>query len=165
MESLYSEGDPYLEAYEKSQDGSVEINCLSGVYRSDLESAESRESVLDLARRVAAVPGIDPNSVQDYWSAMRGSRIPLVSIPEDELRAMMQGGPAGDDGQTTAVVMRFESEAKSPIPRSETIERLKKIAADFPLPTAIVGEPILVQESFRTSRRMGCGCGSTPPGC
>jgi len=150
VESLYSEGDPYLEAYEKSQEwfGGDEIAFL-GYTDPDLESSDSRNRLLDLARRVAAVPGIDPNSVQDYWSAMRGSRIPLVSIPEDELRAMMQGVLLGDDGQTTAVVMRFESEAKSPIPRSETIERLKKIAADFPLPTALVGEPILVQESFR----------------
>jgi len=150
IESLYARNDPLLQRYIKSRTwfGGDEIAFLTYT-DPELESEESQKRLREISRRVAEVPGIDPTSVQDYWTAMLASRIPLVSIPENELREMVRGVLLGNDGQTTAVVMRFLEEGKSPVSREETIERLKQITEELPFTAYLVGEPVLVQESFR----------------
>lgn len=150
IESLYSSDDPILRNYLRSREwfGGDEIAFLTYT-DPDLDSEESRDLLQRVSREVAAVPGIDPTSVQDYWSAMQGSRIPLVSIPEEELRETIRGVLLGEDDRTTAVVMRFLGESESPVPREVTINRLREIASSLPFESYLVGEPILVQESFR----------------
>ncbi len=98
IESLYSREDPFLTSYVQSREwfGGDEIAFLAYT-DPDLESEESRVRLQTLAKQVAAVPGIDASSVQDYWSAILESRIPLVSIPQHELREMVRGVLLGTD--------------------------------------------------------------------
>lgn len=150
VEALYSANDPHLVAYEKSRKwfGGDELAFLAYT-DPNLESEPSQAHLKNLSKKLAEVPGIDPASVQDYASALQGIQVPFITIPEEELKEMVRGVLLGEDNQTTGIVMRFLSESESPVSRAETIERLKRVAAENTFPTYLVGEPILVYESYR----------------
>ena len=72
-----------------------------------------------------------------------------ASVPEAKIKELFRGILVGEDDQTTAVVFRFASQHSAPVPRAETIRRVREIAAANDLKTYVVGEPVSVYDMFR----------------
>lgn len=149
IESLYAEDNAILEAYQKSKNLFGGDEFVFVAYTDpNLYSDESLAKLRDLSQRLTEVPGVVPGSVQDLASALAASKIPFVSVTEEQLKELFRGILVGSDDRTTAIVLRLVG-ANSPIPRSETIERIRQIARERGPGTYVVGEPVQIQESFR----------------
>jgi len=90
IESLYAEDDPHLRAFLKSKMlfGGDEFAFVAYT-DPDLYSPESQERLRNLAKRLAEVPGIQKQSVQDLASTLRHAKIPLVRISEDKIKEIV----------------------------------------------------------------------------
>lgn len=153
IESLYATDDPHLEDYleSKSLFGGDELvivaytdpDLFADTVRTLTKSARRR--IEWLAENLSTIPGVKEESTQDLASA---PQLVMAMIP-----GLVKGILLGHDGKTTAVVLRLEPQSSTSVPRGETIERIRDVAAEFEekndLEAYVVGEPVQVEETFR----------------
>lgn len=171
IESLYAKDDPLLQAFRRSKllFGGDELAMVAYTDPA-LESAAGKQRMRKLARELSELPGLIKSSVQSLAGTLdQASRLPLVSIPHDQLREMAKGVLVGEDQVTTAIIARFVPDsgtgktatpASGPdgarlavVPRPVVIRAIRQVAERFQLETGlethVVGEPIQVHEAFR----------------
>lgn len=150
IESLYAPGNPRLIEYtdSKAMFGGDEFVFLTYTDPQLFEDA-GQERLANLAARVAEVPGVALDSVQSLNTYLEmTSRKPFKSRRE-KLLEFARSVLLGEDNQTTAIALRLEDESTAKVPRPTTIAELRRIAAEQPIPTSVVGEPTLVLDMFR----------------
>jgi predicted RND superfamily exporter protein len=176
IESLYAKDDEYFSAYDRSKQlfGGDEFAIIAwpedGLFEpdSDVVSERSRERIESLGRKVAAVPGVYPESLQTLPGAtdvqgrigdsLRDLGLPIVlsrlidrldfSAEQKQAVELTESVLVGEDRHTTAIVIRLKP-ATTELPRGETVARIRELAAAHDPPAFVVGEPVQVHDMFR----------------
>ncbi|NQV24797.1 MAG: MMPL family transporter [Rhodopirellula sp.] len=151
IESLYAEDDPHFSAYARSKShfGGDEFAIIAweetGLLEpgSTLISPASRERIKKLAGQLAAIPGVEPESVQHAVDAL------AFPYKRDQVATLIEGMLIGADHKTTAIVVRLLPESSSPVSRAESIAQIRQLAHAQQPPAFVVGEPIQVHDMFR----------------
>lgn len=160
IESLYAENDPRLLDYRQSKSWFGGDDFVFIAYTDpELLSPESQSRLAQLTEQIKELPGIAPNSVQSFSQLMKIGRNPLLRRHPERLMEFGRSVVIGEDQKTTAIMCRLDSEGESRPTHAETIAALRKIAADQPLRTYVVGEPVLVYEMFRYAEQDGARMG------
>ena len=156
IESLYAPGNPRLVEYTDSKTlfGGDEFVFLTYTDPQLFEDA-GQERLANLAARVAEVPGIELDSVQSLDTYLEMTNRKPFKSRRPKVLEFARSVLLGEDNQTTAIAMRLENEATARQPRPATIAELRRIAAEQPLPTSVVGEPTLVLDMFRYAEEDG----------
>lgn len=149
IESLYSSQNPRLQDYTESKllFGGDEF-VIVAYADPELFSAAGQDRLNRLANRLAGVAGVERNSIQSVASLLALS-LPFIPLQREKLLEFGRSILLGRDDQTTAVVLRLVDERRAPVPRTESISTIRRIAAEHPLPAYVVGEPVLVHDMFR----------------
>jgi predicted RND superfamily exporter protein len=148
IESLFAHNDPHLQAYSRSKAlfGGDEVAFLA--YQDpELYSNVSQQRIRTIADKLADVPGVVEGSVQNLATSLLLAR--AAAVPESKIKDLFRGVLVGEDDQTTAIVFRFAPQQSAPVPRAETIRRIREIANGNELKTYVVGEPVSVYDMFR----------------
>jgi len=176
IESLYAEDDEYFSAYDRSKQlfGGDEFAIIAwaedGLFKPDsnIVSERSAERIENLARKIIAVPGVYPESLQTLpratdvsgriGNALRELGLPIVlsrlidrldfSAEQKQAVELTESVLVGEDRHTTAIVVRLKP-ATTEIPRGETVADIREIAAAHDPPAFVVGEPVQVHDMFR----------------
>ena len=176
IESLYAEDDEYFSAYDRSKQlfGGDEFAIVAwpedGLFEpdSDVVSERSRERIEALGEKIAAVPGVYPESLQTLPAAtdvqgrigdsLREFGLPVVlsriidkfdfSAEQAQAVKLTESVLVGEDRHTTAIVIRLKP-ATTELPRGETVARIRELAAAHDPPAFVVGEPVQVHDMFR----------------
>jgi len=146
IESLYAKNNPHLRDYLKSKRwfGGDELVILA--YRDpELLEETGLSRLQSFAHELSDVKGIA--EVQDHATITRVSR--LLFLNQDDVREFNRGILLGEDGETTAIILRLKPVTEVEQPRTEIIANIRKMAAEFPFDVHIVGEPVQVQDMFR----------------
>ena len=155
IESLYTPGNPKLVDYVESKATFGGDEFVFVVYTDpELFKAAGQERLTRLTARVTDVPGVVGTSVQSLPVYLTFTAGPFQSLRQ-RLLTFTRGILLGDDNETTAVMLRLADEVHAPVARAATIAELRQIAAEQPIPTYVVGEPILVHDMFRYSQDDG----------
>lgn len=174
IESLYAADDPHLKDYldSKALFGGDE---LAMVAYTDPElfaegttelSQESERRIRSLAEELSEIEGVIAKSTEDLASASEKKPVRRIvrmniALPRDVLHSISRGILLGHDDKTTAVVLRLEPQHMASVSRSETIRRIREVAARFTeeegFPTHVVGEPVQVEETYRYVEEDGRG--------
>ena len=108
----------------------------------------------DVARRVRAttaqlnqIPGVNAEKTQQLPDLL-DTALRFKPNRRAVLR-LFEGTLIGRDGRTTGIVLELMSEAEAGIPRSETLARIRAVAASMPADVAVAGEPVQVFDMFR----------------
>ncbi len=156
IESLYSNENPRLHDYTESKALFQGDELVFVAYTDpELFTDAGLERTQRLAEKIAAVPGVAPQSVQSLAAALGGLRYPFMAPRRERVLEFCRGILLGDDRQTTAVVARLEDERTATVPRSETIAAIRRVAANQAAPAHVVGEPVLVHDMFRYAEEDG----------
>ncbi len=150
IESLYSEDNVHLQEYLESKAlfGGDEF-VMVAYTDPQLLSDEGLDRLDRFAQRFGGIT--DVVSVQNLAHYTRASQSKLLAsfLNEETIRELFRGLLIGDDDETTAVVLRIQSEQNATRPRAETIAEIRAEAAKYDFPTYIVGEPVQVHDMFR----------------
>lgn len=161
VEALFAKNDSRIVAFLKSQAvfGGDELAffCYTDP---NLNSKAGMSRLRDLSQELGEVPGIRTESVQDLATSLDQARLPFVNIPPDKFRELTHRVLIGDDGITTAIVLRFaplnadhvatgEKRAEvvlATVPRLQTVRQVREVGANFAKRTGLepylVGEPV-----------------------
>lgn len=157
IESLYDEKDPLLQSYLKSKDsfGGDEFVLVS--YESE-DATDQRELVKlhEFAEALSQIPGVRASSTQDLWTTLRNPRASgivriALRLPATQ-RALMQLSEnvlVGEDGRTVCIILRLEDEKVAGVPRNETFQKIRQLAAEHEPTAYVAGEPIQIADMFR----------------
>ena len=157
IESLYAEDDPILADFLRSHRwfGGDEFAIVAfdqpelfADNGTELTTA-SRENLADLVEQINHIPGVNPDSTQDLASSMK------FRFGRKRVREMLEGILVGRDGKTTAIVARLMPQNQTAVPRGETIQALRQLAAEQSSATYIVGEPVQIHDMFSYVERDG----------
>lgn len=160
IESLYAERDPRLQDYRQSKVWFGGDDFVFVAYTDpQLFTDEGRERVAQLTDQVREMPGVVPESVQSLSELLRLGRNPLMRRRQDQLMEFGRGVVLSDDKQTTAIMLRLAGENRLGPPREAVIAELRRLAKQQPIPTYVVGEPILVHDMFRYAEDDGAWMG------
>jgi predicted RND superfamily exporter protein len=159
IENLFAPGDPLVESFAKLKRVFGRHEIVMVVYEDrELMLPAGQRRLQELASTVRRTPGVA--------SILSLATIPGLASAGDEgraaaLRKMFERYTHGPDGRTAAVVTMLEPEQDSPLTRPEVLTRLHAIAHDLPR-GAVIGEPVLIDESFAMlqadSRRLLTWC-------
>ncbi|QDV53425.1 efflux RND transporter permease subunit [Gimesia fumaroli] len=120
----------------------------------EAEKQNPLEEVRSFSQELSQVPGINADVTQNLADALSSSKLNLIlriliRRKRDELIELSRGVLIGDDNETTAIVLRLLPEDESPVPRSETFKRIRKLAHAHDPRAYVVGEPVQVYDMFR----------------
>ncbi len=110
-------------------------------------TSDAHTRIVELAERLNRIPGVQPDRTQ-HLAGM------LDSAPRSRhvRRAMLQiftGTLVGEDARTTAIILTLLPEHTAPVPRSETIRRIRDTVRSFEPDSAVAGEPVQIHDMFR----------------
>ena len=177
IESMFADADPHLTDYLASRKlfGGDEI--VGVVYRDrGLFEKEGLERVARLANELSHVTGVRQESTQSLAKNLEAADQQVFKtffkkqIEAFRLRVieLSRNIHVGDDDMTTAVVLRLVAQAEATCPRGETIDEIRKIAAEHQkrsgFVTYVVGEPVQVHDMFQYVREDGVRLGWTSTG-
>ncbi|MFV0446511.1 MAG: efflux RND transporter permease subunit [Planctomycetaceae bacterium] len=113
----------------------------------------------DFARELSTVPGLVADSTQSLEGLLRpkfgdsfAARVLARSYARMRQNDILEFGEhlvISHDRQTTAVILRMVPRGTEPIPREETFQQIRTIAAAHDPPAFVAGEPIQVNDMFR----------------
>ncbi len=176
IESFFAPSDPLLLDYlaSKRRFGGDEFVLVAySPMRSDGEPGPAKvtsNAVLEenatFATQLSQVPGVQSASTQ-HLSKMY--QLPDWGL---DLRPLVRGMfnrsvlkhtrgilVGGEEDETLAIILRLLPDDQSPIPRRETIRKIRELAAQHQPRTYVAGEPVQVQDMFlyveQDSRLMG----------
>ena len=164
VRSLFAEDDPRLLAYESIiADFGGDATCLAGYTDAELLSAEGLGRLATFAAQLEEVPGVEsvtsladlPRPGAPYlkrslaqWFATPGIDLPALrrEVLESELYADQF---VSRDGLTGAVLIMLDRQAMASGDFEESLQRLRRIAAENPQPARIVGTPVMISDTYR----------------
>ena len=175
LESLYADTDPHLVDYQQSKRlfGGDEFVIVAWSEPNLLDNGKLTRSagadIREFSGKLSRIGGVNPDSTQDlarvvanavqfaedtaaerFSDSLLLQRIAGRYALERQEQALefSEGILIGRDGQTAAIVLRLVDEADAPIPRDETFDRIREIAAAHTPPAYVAGEPIQVHDAF-----------------
>jgi uncharacterized protein len=158
IENMFAPDDPILEPYRqlKRTFGGNEVALAAYVDPRLLTSA--RMDRLDaLTKELAQVPGV-ASAFSLSTSPLFGKYIISSPLREPFLK-LSEGYTVSADGQTAGVVCVLAPEHESPISRSETVDKMRKVVIAHQPDGVLTGEPVMVVDGFRyldeDGRRLG----------
>ena len=156
IESLYAAQNSRLKDYVegKSLFGGDEFVFLAYT-DPNLFSNESMNRQEKLSSRLEQVRGVAAGSVQSLVRVLGITRLPFFKSRRDALIEFSRGILVGSDDKTTAVALRLLDPQHTPVPRAVTLAEIHRIAAEQPIETFVVGEPVLVHDMFRYAEEDG----------
>ncbi|MEX0718477.1 MAG: MMPL family transporter [Planctomycetaceae bacterium] len=157
IEALYRPDDPVLVDYLESKrlfggDELVLVAYDDGqlLQPNGLDlTAEAVRRVRELAARLDEVPGVLPQSTRDYATAAGSPLLRLFRGKREVIFELSEGLLVGKDRRTAAVLIRLANPGEGPVSRGETIEGIRRVAAEFDPPAHVVGEPVQIHDLFR----------------
>jgi len=177
IESMFAEDDPHLIDYLATRRLFGGDELVGVVYRDPhLFDKEGLDRVARLAKELSHVAGVREESTQSIAQNLAAAEQPVFQrffkkqIEAFRLRVieLSRNIHVGNDDETTAVVLRLTAEAEAPCPRGETIDGIRKIAANHQarhgFVTYVVGEPVQIHDMFQYVREDGAVLGWTSTG-
>lgn len=162
IESFYAADNPHLLNYldSKAVFGGDEFVVVAfsipELFTADgTLNARSAQQIRELAGQLSKVPGVAAQSTQNIADALSVGRFPMLQQQRQKLRELIQGVLLGDDQTTTAIILRLVAEPETPVTRRQTIAEIRRVAASFQYKTYVVGEPVLVRDTFQYVERDG----------
>ena len=151
IESLYATDNPHLRDFliSRSTFGGDEFLIVAYSDRnlfqpdSDALTELASEQIASFAEQLSQVPGVRAESTQNLAQVLK------FPYGRERIRQMVGGILLGDDLQTTAIVLRLLREKDAPVPRGETIAKVRALAAAHQPPAMVVGEPAQIHDMFR----------------
>jgi uncharacterized protein len=151
IESLYAENDQHFAAYARSKThfGGDEFAIVAWeeadlfAEGSTSISSASRDRIEKTAKRLAAIPGVEAESVQHAVGAL------AFPYKRGQVTKLIEGMLIGADHKTTAVVVRLLPESSSPVPRADTVAQIRQLARTHHPLAYVVGEPVQIHDMFR----------------
>ena len=166
IEPMFRPDDPALVALKESRAifGGDEFVLVAYDVRGEEEllDREHLDALKAFAERLSAIAGVRASSTQDLGHLLRpdesnsfgmGLYLRLPSVREKILE-FSEGLLVSPNRQTTAVVLRLEPGTRE-VPRAETIAEIRTMAAGHEPPAVVVGEPVLIQDTFNFVQRDG----------
>lgn len=160
IESFFSPTDPLLIQYEasKSRFGGDEFVLVAYTPQPDPETGKPRSltstfvlnETEEFANQLSQIPGVQAASTQHLKKTFSLPDLPLFiqRVLMKQLLGQVRGILVGEDDRTVAIVLRLLPANQSPIPRRETIQKLRELAARHQPKTYVAGEPVQVQDMF-----------------
>lgn len=157
IESLYAADDPHLTDYVQSKQAFGGDEFIIVAYTdpqlfepNSLQVSDSSAArIKGFADQLSQVPGVQGSSTQNLADALR------FPYRRERVKEMVEGVLLGDDGQTTAIVLRLSPEKRTPKQLAETIRRVRELADMQDPPAYVVGEPVQVHDMFRYVKEDG----------
>ena len=156
IESFYAPDNPHLLNYldSKAVFGGDEFVVVAfsdpELFTEDGSlSDRSGQQIRDFAGQLSKVTGVAAQSTQNIADALSVDRFPMLQQQRQKLRELIQGVLLGDDQTTTAIILRLVAEKETPVARRQTIAEIRRVAAGFSHKTYVVGEPVLVHDTFQ----------------
>lgn len=162
LEALYSHDNPRLRDFKESKRifGGDELAIVAWRQTGLMEPAGMQHTG-EFGEKLGQVPGIRPDSQQNLRDTLgmmehtlrNFERVPglrrRIGAIRDAVLEMFRGLLLGDDRETTAVIVRFESREAASVPRARTVRELRAIADAHDPPAHVVGEPVQVHDMFQ----------------
>jgi predicted RND superfamily exporter protein len=143
-------------------------------------NADTAAEIREFSHKLSAVPGVQAKSTQNLADAFeppgidedlkrlipgdgffsRGARLAarkLITGPitQKKTRKLVEGLLIGEDGKTTAILLRLQPKEETSVPRAKTFAKIREIAVEHKPPAYVAGEPIQVHDMFRLVERDG----------
>lgn len=155
IESLYAPDDPHLLDYLESKllfGGDEFVVVAYGDSR--LLTEDGLQRIRRFSERLSRVPGVETDATQNLVKVIAARRMPwllrlVMQFQYDALLELTRGVFLGEDGETTAIILRLLPAEETPVPRSETFSRIRELADAHNPPAYVVGQPIQVYDMFR----------------
>ncbi|MGH7136745.1 MAG: MMPL family transporter, partial [Pirellulales bacterium] len=144
IENMFAPDDPILEPFRqlKRTFGGDEIALAAYVDR-DLLSPKGLDRLGKLTSELAGVGGVaSAFSLANVRSLLK---TPLA----DRLLELSEGYTVSADRQTAGVVCVLAPERETPIPRSQTVDELRRLVEGHDATGVVTGEPVMVVDGFR----------------
>ncbi len=162
LEALYSNDNPRLQDFKESKRvfGGDELAIVAWT-QDRLMEPEGMAETGAFGEKLAQVPGIRADSQQNLRDTLgmmdhtlqNFERVPglrrRIGAVREAVLEMFRGLLMGDDRQTAAVILRFESRDETTVPREQTVRALRALADAHQPPAHVVGEPVQVHDMFR----------------
>ena len=162
IESFFAPTDPLLQSYleSKSRFGGDEfvLVAYSPVPRDGTDGPVNltSSSVLDetaaFAEELSKVPGVKASSTLHLKKPFRPKNVPVIFMRMPTIYngvlSQVRGILLSEDKETLAIVLRLLPSEKAPVPRRETIRKIRELAAQHQPRTYVAGEPVQVQDMF-----------------
>ena len=156
IESLYAPGNPVLVDYTESKRVFGGDEFVFVAYTDpEFFSVAGQTRLQKLAENLAAVPGVQPNSVQSMSKLLAMTESAVLRSQREAILDFARNSLLGKDNETTAVAIRLQDESTSPVPRHQTLSQIRRIAAEHPQKAAVVGESVLVHDMFQFAQDDG----------
>ena len=149
VESLYADDDPILANYRYSKGlfGGDEFVIVAfhhdNLFDGDNITDEAKSKIQSLVHTLNAIPGVNSESTQDLAAALK------FKYGRKRVHELLRGILIGPEDKTTAIILRLVPSESAPIPREQTIARIREVAAQQTPETFVAGEPVQVQDMFR----------------
>lgn len=160
IENMFAADDPLLSPFKKLQRtfGANEL-ALAAYTDQELLTPAGLDRLEQLTADLAAVPGVAGAFSLTQNSAL--GKLALHSPLRQTLLELSRGYTISADLRTAGIVCTLMPEALSPVPRSETIDRLRALVERPPYSGVLTGEPVMVVDGFRYLDRDGSVLGAT----
>ncbi len=156
IESLYASQNIRLKDYVEGKSWFGGDEFVFVAYTDpELFTDAGQSRVSELAKRLAGIQGVIPDSIQNLVRTLAISKLPFFKSRRDQLIEFSRGVLLGPDDQTTAIALRLIDMQHSPVPRAQTLAEIHRIADEQTIHTFVVGEPVLVHDMFRYAEEDG----------
>ena len=148
IENMFAPDDPVLPPFRKLKRtfGGDEV-ALAAYVDADLLTTSGLARLEQITADLASVPGVRQtfslSTVQQFLTS------PLFAPLKPRLLELSEGYTIGPDRQTAGIICVLRPEHETPVPRSQTIDLLRRrIEAHVP-DGVLTGEPVMVVDGFR----------------
>ena len=162
IESFFAPSDPLLQGYQASKSlfGGDEfvLVAYSPVPREgatgpvNLTSSKVLDETATFAEELSKVPGVKASSTLHLKKPFRPKNVPIIFMRMPSIYngvlSQVRGVLLSEDKGTLAIVLRLLPPETTPVPRRETIQKIRELAAQHQPQTYVAGEPVQVQDMF-----------------
>ncbi len=149
---MFAPDDPALGPYRqlKRTFGGDEI-ALAAYVDPQLLTSAGLDRLEQLTAKLAKVPGVATVFSLASRDPILGARMIDSPVPEIRERFLdfCEGYTIGPDRQTAGIACLLAPATQSPVPRSETIDALRRAVEAHDASGVLTGEPVLVVDGFR----------------
>ncbi|HVX13979.1 MAG TPA: MMPL family transporter [Pirellulales bacterium] len=148
IENMFAPDDPILAPFRKLKRtfGGDEI-ALAAYADPDLLTTGGLARLEEVTADLARVPGV--RQAFSLSTVKRFLTSPLFAPLKPRLLELSEGYTIGADRHTAGIVCVLVPEHESPVPRSETVDALRKQIESHAPDGVLTGEPVMVVDGFR----------------
>jgi len=162
LESFFAESDPLLQDYVASREtfGGDEF-VLVAYEEENPTHVEELDELEVFSAKLSAVPGVKAESTQDLARTLRVATAPVLDILpplakrvarrviRERLIDFSRRLLIGDNDDVSSIVLRLAPEDEAPVPRRQTFQEIRRLAAEHDPRAYVAGEPVQIHDMFR----------------